>query len=110
MSEFARDLSGTIFGLTNMFACFDGIISPIIVGIFVANLPDIRQAWNSIFYLAVVLYAIGIVVFLLFASAEPQPWAVSTFKEVDPNAVKSKKQKPKKPAADGGQGNGQSLA
>lgn len=93
-----------------MFACFDGIISPIIVGIFVANFADIRQAWNSIFYLAVGLYAIGIVVFLLFASAEPQPWAVSTFREVDPLAVKGKKQKPKKPAENGAPNLNQSLA
>lgn len=34
---------------------------------------------------------IGLVVFLILASAEPQPWAVSTFKEVDPTKYNGKK-------------------
>lgn len=93
VSEFARDLSGSIFGLTNMFACFDGIISPIVVGIFVQNCSDLKTAWDCIFYLAVFLYVIGITVFMIWASAEPQPWAVAQFKQIDPSLENKKKKK-----------------
>lgn len=76
-----------------MFACLDGILAPIIVGIVVQNINGLREAWNVIFYIAVILYIIGISVFLLFASAEPQEWAVSKFIEVDLNDIKNKKTK-----------------
>jgi len=91
ISEFAKDLAGSIFGFTNMFACFDGIISPIVVGFFVQNCSDIKTAWDYIFYLATILNIIGITVFLIWASAEPQSWAVATYKEVDPTMEKKKK-------------------
>lgn len=93
VSEAFPGLSGSIFGLTNMFACFDGIISPIVVGIVVQNFSEIRSAWNCIFYMAVILNIIGIVVFMIWASAEPQPWAVATYKEVDISGEKKKKKK-----------------
>ena len=78
-----------------MFACLDGIISPIICAIVIQYFTDIKQAWNSIFYFAIFLYIIGVCVFTAFASAEPQPWAIATFKEIDPSAIKKKNKKQK---------------
>lgn len=43
------------------------------------NVHDKFVAWNIIFYVAVVVYFMGGVVFILFAKAEAQPWAQPKF-------------------------------
>lgn len=43
------------------------------------NVHDKYVAWNIIFYVAIVVYAFGGIVFICFAKAEPQPWAQPKF-------------------------------
>ena len=44
---------------------------------------DKAVAWNSVFYITIGYYLIGAVTFVLFASAELQPWAESKFVPID---------------------------
>lgn len=48
--------------------------------------------WSKVFYTSCGIYAFGAIVFLIFGSAEPEPWAVSEEPTVDiPAALNSRK-------------------
>ncbi len=38
---------------------------------------NIRHQWNKVWYISSAVYALGGLVFELFGTAEPQPWAVA---------------------------------
>lgn len=78
-ADFAKDLSGSLFGFTNTWACLMGIASPLIVSAFMNNIDSKHLAWNYTFFVTIVYNIIGTVTFILFASAEPQKWAESRF-------------------------------
>lgn len=82
-ADFAKDLSGSLFGFTNTWACLMGIASPLIVGAFMENVDNKNLAWNYSFYCSIGYNVFGAIIFILFASAEPQPWAESKFVPIE---------------------------
>lgn len=78
-TEFGGELAGTIFGFTNTFACFNGFLSPIMVGFILNNVDDKFFAWNIVFYILIATCLVGGTIFLIFASAETQEWTKSKY-------------------------------
>lgn len=72
-----------IFGISNTFNCACGIVAPLLVGFLTNGTTDKATGWNFVFYITIAFYLIGAVSFLLFASAELQPWAESKFVPID---------------------------
>ncbi|KRX50210.1 Vesicular glutamate transporter 2.2, partial [Trichinella murrelli] len=71
--DIAPQYASVIMGISNTFATLPGMISPSIVGAIVQK--GVSSEWCIIFYITAAFYAIGGVVFALFAKAEVQPWA-----------------------------------
>lgn len=72
-----------VFGIANTFNTACGIIAPHLVGLLTDGDVDKATGWNWVFYVTIVFYLIGAVSFVLFASAELQPWAESKFVPID---------------------------
>ncbi|KFM75673.1 Sialin, partial [Stegodyphus mimosarum] len=75
--DIAPELAGTIFGLANGIAGTTGFLSPLVAGIFLDKDHGGMFQWSKVFYTSCGIYAGGALVFLIFGSAEPEPWAVS---------------------------------
>ncbi|KAG8187236.1 hypothetical protein JTE90_020665 [Oedothorax gibbosus] len=75
--DIAPEMAGTIFGLANCLAGTTGFLSPFVAGIFLDADHGGMGQWSKVFYTSCGIYAAGAVVFLVFGSAEPEPWAVS---------------------------------
>ncbi|KRZ61378.1 Vesicular glutamate transporter 2, partial [Trichinella nativa] len=79
--DIAPQYASVIMGISNTFATLPGMISPSIVGAIVQK--GVSSEWCIIFYITAAFYAIGGVVFALFAKAEVQPWAKLASKAPD---------------------------
>ena len=66
-AEFAGQLSGSIFGFTNTLGTANGFLAPMMAGLVLDKVPNKFIAWNIIFYVSLVVYFIGGVVFCIFA-------------------------------------------
>lgn len=75
--DIAPELAGTIFGLANGIAGTTGFLSPLVAGVFLDSDHGGMFQWAKVFYTSCGIYAFGAVFFLIFGSAEPEPWAVS---------------------------------
>lgn len=77
ISEYAPNFAGTVFGMANILAFAMGVVAPYIVGVLLddknSNHTDMQQ-WNKVFYIAVIIYVIGGLTFLLFATDQQQTW------------------------------------
>ncbi|CAL1301543.1 unnamed protein product [Larinioides sclopetarius] len=72
--DMAPDFAGKIFGVSNAIASIPGILAPVVAGYFLeGNQGDVQQ-WMYIFYISAGMYLFGAAFFLLFGSAEVQPW------------------------------------
>nr|XP_042908837.1 sialin [Parasteatoda tepidariorum] len=76
--DIAPELAGTIFGMANCLAGTTGFLSPLVAGIFLDSDHGGMQQWAKVFYTSCGIYAAGAIVFLLFGSADPEPWASSS--------------------------------
>ena len=47
------------------------------------NFDNKYIAWNVVFYCTITFLLIALIIFLLFASASPQPWAESKFVTIE---------------------------
>ncbi|GFX74611.1 sialin [Trichonephila clavipes] len=75
--DIAPELAGTIFGLANGLAGTTGFLSPLVAGIFLDSDHGGMVQWSKVFYTSCGIYAAGAFFFLIFGSADPEPWAVS---------------------------------
>ncbi|CAG2114228.1 unnamed protein product [Medioppia subpectinata] len=76
ISEYAPDFSGTVFGIAATLSVFPAFLAPYVVGLILDDSPNDISRWNVVFYITIGVYILGTVVFLVFASAEPQPWGL----------------------------------
>ncbi|XP_054161313.1 sialin-like isoform X2 [Oppia nitens] len=76
ISEFAPDFSGTVFGIAATISVFPAFVAPYVVGIILGDKPGEIGRWNLVFYITIAIYILGTVVFVMFASAEPQEWGL----------------------------------
>ncbi|KAG7163343.1 inorganic phosphate cotransporter-like 1 [Homarus americanus] len=71
--DLSPNLAGTLMGITNTVATLPGFISPSVTG----ALTDGNQtlsAWRTVFIIASVIYFICNTFYLVFISADVQPW------------------------------------
>lgn len=71
--DIAPNFSGTIFGMANTLSSLGGWISTFMVATLTHENHTFDQ-WRYVFWILVVVYTIGALVFLLFGSGELQPW------------------------------------
>ncbi|KAF8786281.1 Sialin like protein [Argiope bruennichi] len=88
--DIAPELAGTIFGLANGLAGTTGFLSPLIAGIFLDSDHGGMHQWSKVFYTSCGIYAFGAIFFLIFGSAEPEPWAVSEEPPASPGDLSRK--------------------
>jgi len=58
--------AGVLMGITNTIGTIPGILAPVITGFII----QFSGSWDPVFYLAAAISAIGLLVWLLFASGE----------------------------------------
>lgn len=72
--DIAAEYAGAVMGLTNCISNSAGIFTPLVVGYLTESSESIEQ-WNKVFLTSAGVVVAGAVVFLLFGTAEVQPWA-----------------------------------
>ncbi|XP_018497253.1 sialin [Galendromus occidentalis] len=72
--DMAPNFAGTLMGITNGFGNLSGMAAPLITG-WVIQHNDTLTQWRKLFLLASAIYSFGAVQFVIFGSAELQPWA-----------------------------------
>ena len=73
-SEMSKKYPATIFALVNMMSMVSGSVAPMTVGYILNRSSDVVQSWKLIFTSAGIFSMICTVIFLIFASAERQPF------------------------------------
>ncbi|XP_076371083.1 putative inorganic phosphate cotransporter isoform X2 [Tachypleus tridentatus] len=74
--DMAPDFAGTLMGMTNGVANLAGILAPYAVGIITEHKQTLHQ-WNIVFYISACVYFFTGALFMLFGTAELQPWGVA---------------------------------
>ncbi|XP_064480573.1 sialin-like isoform X2 [Ornithodoros turicata] len=73
--DMSPDFAGTLMGMTNAFANLAGILAPLAVGSLTNSNETIGQ-WSKVFYLSSGTFIVSGAIFILFGSAELQPWGL----------------------------------
>lgn len=66
--------AGILYGISGTVANASGFLAPLVVGMVTSPTPSLEN-WATVFYLTCGIYLLGAVAFLVFGSAELQPWA-----------------------------------
>lgn len=74
--DMAPDFAGTLMGMTNAVATIPGFVVPALVGAATDKEPTIKT-WGYLFFLAASIYIASNVVFIIFGSAQLQPWGIA---------------------------------
>ncbi|XP_054716532.1 putative inorganic phosphate cotransporter [Uloborus diversus] len=75
--DLSPEYAGTLMGIANTISNLTGFLAPLVVGSLTEHYQTLHQ-WHIVFYITVgVLLATGLV-FLIFSSAEKQPWSAPT--------------------------------
>ncbi|XP_042906641.2 sialin-like [Parasteatoda tepidariorum] len=74
-ADMAPHHAATLFGIVNSIGSISGIFAPMVAGVLLEQKNSSIQQWGSVFYISAGLNVAGGIAFLLFASAERQPWA-----------------------------------
>lgn len=72
--DLAPDFAGAVMGLANCVSNTAGIFAPLVVGYLTEGDQSIAR-WNIVFFIAAGICFFGALVFLVFGTAEVQPWA-----------------------------------
>ena len=80
--EVSKDFATTVFALVNMCNTSAGFIVPYVIGLILQSSPRSThsdlEVWSIVFYQAAGMAVLGAIIFLLFGSAERQPWDYDT--------------------------------
>ncbi|KAI0982570.1 hypothetical protein GJ496_000759 [Pomphorhynchus laevis] len=71
--DMAPKFASTLWGISNTFGTAPGIIVPLVIGLLTKN--RILKEWRVVFIICAVSYVVSGLAFVLFGSAELQPWA-----------------------------------
>lgn len=71
--ELAPNFSGTLTGISNTFATIPGFLAPAITGAIINNQQTLSR-WKEVFQLVSLVYLVVCSLYLIFMSAEVQPW------------------------------------
>lgn len=75
--EISYHFPATMYSIINMISQLSGIIAPYAVGAILESNGQTEHLWNIIFFSAALVCLTGLVVFLIFGSAERQAWDIS---------------------------------
>lgn len=84
--DLSPNYSGTLMAITNGIAALTGIITPYIVGILTPN--QTVQEWRLVFWIVLGVFLVSNIIFVLYASGEPQPWNDPDFLKDEESAQK----------------------
>ncbi|XP_037779269.1 putative inorganic phosphate cotransporter [Penaeus monodon] len=71
--DLAPNFAGTLFGVTNTLANIPGFAAPQLTGAITYGNQTL-SAWRRVFLLSAAIYFVSCTVYLLFISADVQPW------------------------------------
>lgn len=70
-SELTTNYPATVFAIANMVSCSSGFIAPYVIGMILeSNAGDLQYLWSIVFYMAALLAAMGIFVFITFGEGK----------------------------------------
>ena len=64
--------AGVIMGIANTFGTIPGMTSPVLTGYLVPTTDPTRADWQVVFYISAGMYAVSLIVWLIWASGEQQ--------------------------------------
>ncbi|XP_023299763.2 putative inorganic phosphate cotransporter [Lucilia cuprina] len=70
--------AGILMGIVNTIANFLPLISPLVVGVIVTDSKN-RSQWQLVFIIAAVVFFFGNLVYIIFGTAQAQPWDAEDF-------------------------------
>ncbi|XP_015783959.1 sialin-like [Tetranychus urticae] len=73
--EMAPKYVGTAFGFSNTLISASGFIAPALIGYILGDDTESVSKWNLVFHVVAGLQVVGILIFITFATSEPQAWA-----------------------------------
>ena len=73
-SEMSTLFPGELFSILNMISMSAGFVAPAFAGLILDNMKDEWAAWCVVFWSSAILLILSNIVFILFASAERQPF------------------------------------
>ncbi|GBM03521.1 Putative inorganic phosphate cotransporter [Araneus ventricosus] len=71
--DMSPDFAGTLMGMTNAFATLAGFLAPKAVGKLTKDNETLVQ-WRIVFIIAIVIYTVTALLFIIFGSAKLQEW------------------------------------
>ncbi|XP_022255305.1 sialin-like isoform X2 [Limulus polyphemus] len=74
-ADIAPDFAGTVVGVMHTIIETAGVLAPLAVGLLTQHNASMQQ-WRKVFYLVGGINVAGTLLFVLFSTAEPEPWAV----------------------------------
>ncbi|XP_063242875.1 putative inorganic phosphate cotransporter isoform X2 [Bacillus rossius redtenbacheri] len=78
--DLSPNYAGTMMGITNCAANIMSILGPLFVGLVVKDQENIAE-WRTAFFVAAAVYFLSTLNFVLFGSAEVQPWNDPEYKK-----------------------------
>lgn len=66
--------AGILYGIAGTVSNASGFLAPMVVGMVTSPMPTLDN-WATVFYLTSGIFLLGALAFLVFGSAELQPWA-----------------------------------
>lgn len=76
-AEMSNKFPATIYALVNMVAQLAGMIAPILIGVILSKATtglELKTQWNYVFYMVAAIITVFTTVFMIFGSAEIQPF------------------------------------
>jgi len=84
--DLAPNYAGTMMGITNTMANITGFVTPYVTGVIIDG-NQTQAAWRLSFLIATVVYTVGNAVFVIFGTADVQPW--NTYWETEEDEQKT---------------------
>ena len=81
--DMTEEFAGTVFAVMNTLCSISGFVVPYFVGVIIDSNPNSMRLWSYSFYTSAVIDILGTVVFILWASAEPQKWGMTDSNDGD---------------------------
>ncbi|BES99717.1 MFS transporter, ACS family, solute carrier family 17 (sodium-dependent inorganic phosphate cotransporter), other [Nesidiocoris tenuis] len=78
--DIAPQYASILMGISNTFATFPGILSPMVTGLIVTT--GSKDEWQTILYIAAAVYVFGATAYALLGSGKIQAWAMVAQEQV----------------------------
>ncbi|XP_067131529.1 sialin-like [Centruroides vittatus] len=85
--DMAPDFAGILLGITSTFASIPGFLTPLIVG-YITKHEQTIDRWSIIIYSTAGLYIVTNFIYVIFGSAELQPWGMAK-PEISKNSIEA---------------------